>query len=86
MDVKTASKKRAYINLPKKYMAAFAEHYELVKKKILIFTGSITYFYFFLPKLRYAVKLMISYHLTGAWTVYKRAESLYKRRIRKSLL
>ncbi len=29
-EVKTASKKRVYISLPKKYMAAFAENYELV--------------------------------------------------------
>uniref|UniRef100_A0A3Q3WBI3 RRM domain-containing protein n=1 Tax=Mola mola TaxID=94237 RepID=A0A3Q3WBI3_MOLML len=29
MERNTARKKRAYINLPKKYMAAFAKHYDL---------------------------------------------------------
>lgn len=65
-------------------MAAFAEHYELVKKKNSHFYRE--HFFFFTKATIYAVKLMIFYHLTGAWTVYKRAESLYKRRIRKSLL
>lgn len=66
-------------------MAAFAEHYELVKKKKFSFLQG-AFFFFFTKATIYAVKLMIFYHLTGAWTVYKRAESLYKRRIRKSLL
>lgn len=30
MDGKSESKKRVYINLPKKYIAKFSEHYELV--------------------------------------------------------
>lgn len=68
MDGKTEPKKRVYIHLPKKHIAKFAEHYELVNIFSSLYTMS-----------QFSIIYFVNFNLfiSGARNLYKRAESLY---------
>lgn len=77
MDEKTEFKKRVYIHLPKKHIAKFAEHYELVN------------FFFPLCSKCHRFKHLfwkLESFISGAWTLHKRAQSLHKWRLSTGLL